>query len=103
MPANALHLTAFEGGNALSSFRAWALVPRLQAIEPGVTGLSARHVHWVATDAAPDRATTDRLAALLDYGDRADADADGELIVVMPRCRRGRARPPTSRTTVVWR
>ena len=44
------HLIHFEGGSALSAFRAAALLPRLQAIEPRITGLAARHVHWVWSD-----------------------------------------------------
>ncbi len=41
---NLLH---FEGGNALSAFRAQALLPALQAVNARITGLVARHVHWV--------------------------------------------------------
>ena len=48
------HLTSFDGGNALSSFRAQALLPRLQAISERITGVSARFVHWVWSDAAQD-------------------------------------------------
>jgi hypothetical protein len=47
------HLTHFEGGNALSAFRAQALLPRLQAVSAAhQSAVSARHVHWVWSDAA---------------------------------------------------
>jgi len=39
-PKQLLH---FEGGNALSAFRAQALLPRLQAVSPRITGVFARH------------------------------------------------------------
>ena len=47
MPASPLHLLHFEGGSALSAFRAQALLARLQAACPRITGVAARHVHWV--------------------------------------------------------
>ncbi|MDH0867008.1 phosphoribosylformylglycinamidine synthase [Mitsuaria sp. GD03876] len=79
------HLIHFEGGNALSSFRAAALLARLQAVSDRVAAVHARHVHWVWTDAAIDAEGRDKLAALLDYGDRYEGPADGALIVVAPR------------------
>ncbi len=80
-----LHITEFEGGNALSDFRARQLLPRLQAIHDKVTGVSARFVHLAATDAPPAGADRDRLAALLAYGDPWAGRAEGALIVVAPR------------------
>jgi phosphoribosylformylglycinamidine synthase len=79
-----LHISEFEGGNALSGFRIQQLLPRLQAIHPKVNALSARFVHLVATDHALAPAERERLAALLTYGDPA-AHVDGALIVVTPR------------------
>ncbi|MFN8080762.1 MAG: phosphoribosylformylglycinamidine synthase [Kineosporiaceae bacterium] len=84
-------LTSFEGGTALSPFRAAALLDRLREVAPSVTGVSARFVHWVSTDTAPDDAALGRLARLLDYGDPFEADPDpaaggaGTVIVVGPR------------------
>ena len=46
------HLLHFEGGNALSAFRAQALLPKLQSVSSRITGVAARHVHWVWTDEA---------------------------------------------------
>ena len=97
MPSTPLHLYAFEGGNALSSFRAQALIARLQALAPSITAVTARHVHWVAADAALDRAAQDKLAALLNYGDPAVADAAGDVVVVMPRL--GTVSPWASKAT----
>ena len=51
-----LVLTTVRGGNALSPFRAAALLTRLRRVVPGLTALSARHVHWVASEEALDEA-----------------------------------------------
>ncbi len=92
------HLTHFEGGNALSSFRAQALLPRLQAISSRITGVDARHLHWVCSDTALSRADTDKLDALLRYGDPyRGKDADGLLVVVAPRL--GTVSPWASKAT----
>jgi phosphoribosylformylglycinamidine synthase len=68
-----LHLTTFEGEsrgiNALSDFRAQQLLPRLQAINDKITGISARFVHLVATDAPPTEVMETQLEALLNYGE----------------------------------
>jgi len=85
MPSSTKHLTHFEGGNALSTFRAQALLASLQAASPRITGVAARYVHWVWSDAAPDRAAIDKLQALLTYGDPYAGPGDGAAIVVMPR------------------
>ena len=91
-----VQLSFFEGGNALSAFRAQALLPRLQQACSRVTGVSARHVHWVASDRALERSDHDRLAALLDSGERLAA-SEGELFVVMPRL--GTVSPWASKAT----
>jgi phosphoribosylformylglycinamidine synthase len=91
-----LHLTTFEGEpqgiNALSDFRVQQLLPRLQAIEGKIAGISARFVHLVATGAPPDDALKSRLAALLTYGDPCPENtvstAKGDealLFIVSPR------------------
>ncbi len=88
-----LHLTTFEGEpqgiNALSDFRVQQLLPRLQAIEGRIAGISARFVHLVATGAPPDAALKSRLAALLTYGDPCpESTAKGDealLFIVTPR------------------
>src|SRR5574337_1251864 len=85
MASAALRLMYVEGGNALSDFRAAALLPRLRAAAPRIAGVSARYVHWIATEAPPSPAQRDRLAALLAYGEPAPADTGGALVVVLPR------------------
>jgi len=89
MPAQPAHvLTSFGGGNALSAFRAAALVRRLQAVAPGVHEVSARFVHWVASDAALDADSTETVRRLLSYGPAAGPVASGPhttVVVVAPR------------------
>ncbi|HVE51826.1 MAG TPA: hypothetical protein VNB23_00435, partial [Ramlibacter sp.] len=80
-----LHITEFEGGQALSGFRIQQLLPRLQAVHPRVNGLSARFVHLVAGDHAPTAAERERLAALLTYGEPHGGADEGALLVVTPR------------------
>jgi phosphoribosylformylglycinamidine synthase len=79
------HLCAFEGGQALSSFRTRALLDRLKAVAPQVEALEARFVHWVWSDVPLSNAQQDKLSALLRYGDPYVGSELGELIVVMPR------------------
>jgi phosphoribosylformylglycinamidine synthase len=99
--ATPLHLMHFEGGTALSDFRAQALLARLQAACPRVSAVSARFVHWVAFDAAPEAATVDKLAALLRYGDPAGQPAGAERVIVMPRL--GTVSPWASKATDIAR
>jgi phosphoribosylformylglycinamidine synthase len=101
MPASPLHLLHFEGGRALPSFRAQGLLARLQAACPRITQVSARFVHWAAFDTPPATAQADRLHSLLRYGDPAQADAPGELVVVMPRL--GTVSPWASKATDIAR
>jgi phosphoribosylformylglycinamidine synthase len=101
MSSSSKHLLHFEGGNALSAFRAQALLPRLQAVSARITGVAARHVHWAWCDAAPDAAATDKLESLLRYGDAyagpGPEDAGSVLVVVMPRL--GTVSPWASKAT----
>ncbi|HWH84916.1 MAG TPA: phosphoribosylformylglycinamidine synthase, partial [Burkholderiaceae bacterium] len=91
------HLSHFEGGNALSPFRALALLARLQAVNPRITAVDARHVHWVWSDAELTRAEHDKLSALLRYGNAYQGAADGTLLVVAPRL--GTVSPWASKAT----
>ncbi|MCV2366319.1 phosphoribosylformylglycinamidine synthase [Paucibacter sp. DJ1R-11] len=91
------HLLSFEGGNALSAFRAQALLPQLQAINERINGVQARHVHWVWADAALDADAGAKLAALLNYGDAYVGGEDGHLVVVAPRL--GTVSPWASKAT----
>ncbi|MBL8313068.1 MAG: phosphoribosylformylglycinamidine synthase [Rubrivivax sp.] len=99
MSATPLHLKHFEGGDALSAFRARALLARLQAACPRITAVAARHVHWVAFDVMPP--SPDKIAALLDYGPAYQGPAEGELVLVMPRL--GTVSPWASKATDIAR
>ncbi|WP_028707403.1 phosphoribosylformylglycinamidine synthase [Propionicicella superfundia] len=81
-------LTALAGSNALSPFRAAALVASLRQAAPSVTAVSARHVHWVVTGGVLDAETGDTVRRLLTYGPPAGSPATGghtTTIVVAPR------------------
>ncbi|WP_353141498.1 phosphoribosylformylglycinamidine synthase [Limnohabitans sp.] len=83
-----LHLSIFEGGNALSDFRVQQLLPRLAAISPQIQGLRARFVHLAATESTLDTAQQQTLSALLNYGEPAHAApsvTSSTLLVVTPR------------------
>jgi phosphoribosylformylglycinamidine synthase len=84
-----LHITTFEGGNALSLFRIQQLLPSLQGVSDKISSISARFVHLAATEAALDEPLADKLAALLTYGEPytgpTQQDSEGPTIVVSPR------------------
>ena len=79
------HFSSFPGASALSDFRKNRLVQTLQAIEPAVTGVRARYVHFVHSSAALTDTDRSRLIALLEYGEPADAGEGGEKFLVIPR------------------
>ena len=83
-----LHISQFEGANALSRFRALQLLPLLQAIHERISSLSARYVHLVTSDTPPSEALKTQLTALLTYGEPSasvDPSSRDALIVVTPR------------------
>jgi len=92
-----LHLRHFEGGNALSAFRAQGLLPRLQAVAPRIAAVHARHVHWAWSEQALDRGALDKLDGLLRYGEPYAGPDDGALVVVAPRL--GTVSPWASKAT----
>jgi len=92
-----LHITEFEGGRALSEFRIRQLLPRLQEVHDKVSGLSARFVHLAAWDHAPSASESERLAALLTYGEPFEGAAQGEPFLVSPRL--GTVSPWASKAT----
>ncbi|MEO8835241.1 MAG: phosphoribosylformylglycinamidine synthase, partial [Caldimonas sp.] len=95
------HLARFDGGNALPGFRAAALLARLHGAVARIDGVTARHVHWVWSDAPLERGDRDRLAALLSYGDPAVEVGSAETIVVAPRL--GTISPWASKATDIAR
>ena len=92
-----LHISFFEGGNALSDFRIQQLLPRLAQISPNIQGLAARFVHLVATEQPLQGDQQQTLAALLAYGDPYAGPTDGPAIVVSPRL--GTVSPWASKAT----
>jgi phosphoribosylformylglycinamidine synthase len=87
----------FEGGNALSAFRAQALLQTLRGIDERIGSVTARYVHWVRSAQPLDAADGDKLAALLRYGEPAPGASAGALVVVMPRL--GTVSPWASKAT----
>ncbi|MDP2000761.1 MAG: hypothetical protein Q8K22_14380, partial [Rhodoferax sp.] len=80
-----LHITQFEGGSALSSFRIQQLLPALQAVHEKINGVAARFVHLVTSEREPPQVLQEQLAALLTYGEPYTGPVEGALIVVTPR------------------
>ncbi|WP_068427058.1 phosphoribosylformylglycinamidine synthase [Piscicoccus intestinalis] len=98
--------TIYLGGSALSDFRAAALLRRVQEVAPGVEAISARYVHWVASDAPLEEQTQQALARILTYGEPFEEPADapeeaGALVVVAPRL--GTISPWASKATDIVR
>ena len=86
------------GAAALSGFRIEKLVSRLRSREPGITGLSAHYVHFVALERALSAEERQRLERLLTYGPRLEAGpAAGESLWVVPR--EGTISPWSSKAT----
>jgi phosphoribosylformylglycinamidine synthase len=100
-PFVSLHLSIFEGANALSHFRVQQILPRLAAIAPAIQGLSARFVHLVGSEQALDAQQQQVLSALLTYGEPAQSGRAGTLLVVTPRL--GTVSPWASKATDIAR
>ena len=96
-PAAMSTLIHFEGGNALAHHQTQALLCRLQAIQPKISAVQARFVHWVALDQPLPAGQLDKLSALLTYGDAYEGGSEGDLIVVAPRL--GTVSPWASKAT----
>ncbi|MEY4342049.1 MAG: Phosphoribosylformylglycinamidine synthase, partial [Pseudomonadota bacterium] len=92
-----LHISIFEGGNALSPFRIQQILPLLQAISPQITDLRARYVHLAASTDPLQSNAQKTLAALLTYGEQPLEKYAGSLIVVTPRV--GTVSPWASKAT----
>src|SRR5215831_19967791 len=87
------------GPAALSTFRIAKLLERLRALEPAVTGIAARFMHFIDL-AEPLAAREQRiLAELLTYGPTLplDPDGEGERLLVVPRA--GTISPWSSKAT----
>ena len=92
---------SLAGPSALSAFRAQRLLPRLQALEPAIVSVAARHIHYVHVHGPLD-AVRGGLDALLDYGDPFSANIGGaEVFDVVPRL--GTISPWASKATDIAR
>src|SRR3979490_2605323 len=98
------------GPPALSAFRIAKLLDRLGALEPTVTGLAARFMHFAELAQPPPAPAREVLAQLLTYGPRLEAPAPapapaqagaGECLLVVPRT--GTISPWSSKATDIAR
>src|SRR5450830_748097 len=83
-----LIMLILPGSNALSAFRSQRLLAQLQGAAPAVTGVQARFVHFIDSSAPLSSADSERLAAMLTYGEPAAAPfTEGALeeFIVIPR------------------
>ena len=97
-----LQTLILEGGNALSDFRIQQLLPRVQALCPGIRALTGQYVHLVASNSPLDAAQTSVLSELLTYGEPFNAKASSNpstcfQIFVSPRL--GTVSPWASKAT----
>ena len=92
-----MHIVHFEGGNALSSFRAAALLPRLQEIHAAISGVHARYLHCVLLHTPLPEDQLQKLARLLTYGDPYPGPVNGVALIVTPRI--GTVSPWASKAT----
>ena len=100
-------LFVVPGGAALSPFRTDALLARLQEAAPKIAGVSAQHIHLVASDEALSDHAAEAVARILDTGvslpqpPATAAAASGTTIVVAPRL--GTISPWASKATDIVR
>ncbi|MFZ9257096.1 MAG: phosphoribosylformylglycinamidine synthase, partial [Burkholderiaceae bacterium] len=73
------------GANALSAFRIQRLLAQLKAFEPAITGVSGRYLHFVDSTAELSEDDTQRLSAMLTYGEPFEGQTEGEPFIVLPR------------------
>jgi len=88
-----------QGAPALSAFRIAKLLSRLQALEPAVSALETRFVHFVDLKRALTTAEREVLERLLTYGPRLSTStfSGGETLLVVPR--EGTISPWSSKAT----
>lgn len=91
----------FPGSNALSSFRSQRLLAKLQDIEPSISSISGRYLHFIDATGEISSAERERLAAMLEYGEPFAHSEEGERFVVLPRL--GTISPWASKATDIAR
>ena len=74
------------GAAALSGFRIEKLLARVRALEPSVTALAARYMHFAALERPLTAAERQRLERLLTYGPTMlPGEPSGQALLVVPR------------------
>ena len=89
------------GTSALSDFRVQKLLAELQAVEPAITDLSARFIHFVDVENNLNEGQEAVLSQLLSYGSVQSMTAvqNGESLLVVPRS--GTISPWSSKATEI--
>ncbi|MBM3823027.1 MAG: phosphoribosylformylglycinamidine synthase [Verrucomicrobia bacterium] len=90
-------LICLDGGNALSSFRTAALLPRLQSIQAAIRSVHARFIHAVSAPQDFPSSSRRKLAELLTYGDPYVGPVQGVKLLIAPRL--GTVSPWASKAT----
>ncbi len=99
--ASQKQLHQVEGGNALSEFRALALLGKLRAASARIESVRARYLHVVWSDAALAAGERERVEALLRYGDPFESSGADATLIVAPRL--GTISPWASKATDIAR
>ena len=88
-----------SGAPALSAFRIAKLLTRLQELEPRITALESRFIHFADLERSLAAAEHEVLERLLTYGPRVDSSPEqiGEILLVVPR--EGTISPWSSKAT----
>ncbi|MGV3654644.1 MAG: phosphoribosylformylglycinamidine synthase [Noviherbaspirillum sp.] len=89
------------GASALSVFRTQGLLSQLQAVDPAITGVTARYLHFIDAAAPLPDEDKGRLEALLTYGEPFAGTEGGDEFVVIPRL--GTISPWASKATDIAR
>lgn len=87
------------GSNALSVFRAQRMLSAIQEIDPTVTAISGRYLHFIDGGDSLSQKDIDCLTTLLTYGEPYDQEDEGEEFIVVPR--RGTISPWSSKATEI--
>ncbi len=99
--ASQKQLHQVEGGNALSEFRALALLGKLRAASARIESVRARYLHVVWSDAPLAAGERERVEALLRYGDPFESSGADATLIVAPRL--GTISPWASKATDIAR
>ena len=88
------------GTSALSDFRIKKLLAELQAVEPNITTVSARFIHFVDVENDLNGSQSTILSQLLSYGSlQSSTECQGEILLVVPRS--GTISPWSSKATEI--